>query len=529
MLRSDVAAPAPEREASMQSTGPVPQPDPPGGIRARFGRRPVDEPRLLPSEYRLADVLQRAVEERLEVGLQAIEEHATDMMREIAGEIWRTGGGDVRPEQERIVSLLSRDQAVKSLIASSDERFQALAVRSARLEDSLRDLAETGRSTRRAMEVSATAVREIAESPTMRGVELVRTQLEQVERHIAETMAHLDEHERALSEGVLRQVREHGELIARETTRMVEAMQGYVQSGAEAMGRLAQRVEAHADAFASGESGGLEPVRQQIEMLDERMGIQGRSLHELQSAVERLVEARIIGLAQLIRSDSEALRDHIERRSDEHEASSQALLQERLAEVRLAIESRCDSLASDTTEQLAGLATSVAASVDSATATVTEQLAQLDGLDAALVETRTSIEERLVAHVDDRVTAIARMIRSDNQVLAERLRTGAGEDGELMKQVLRSMKELEAGVAGDVMGSMDRRFQAMGDRLHQESQSTAEAIVKVAEMLGERIDRLAVKVDEGMDGDLQIVIDRMSDAIQAMSARGARRPRIELD
>jgi hypothetical protein len=32
-----------------------------------------------------------------------------------------------------------------------------------------------------------------------------------------------------------------------------------------------------------------------------------------------------------------------------------------------------------------------------------------------------------------------------------------------------------------------------------------------------------------MDGDLQVVIDRMSDAIQAMSARGMRQPRIDLE
>jgi hypothetical protein len=503
----------------MQATGPIPQPDPPGGIRARFGRRPVDEPRLLPSEYRLADVLQQAVEERLEEGLRAIEEQAADMMREIAAEIWRTGGSDVRPEQERIISLISRDQALRSLITSSDERFQALAMRGARLEDSLRDLAETGRSTRQAMEVSAQAVREIAESPTLRGVELVRTQLEQVERHIAETLSHLDEHDRNLSEGVLRQVREHGELIARETTRVVEAMQGYVQSGAEAMGRLAQRVEAHAEAFASGEpSGTLEPVRQQIEMLDERIGIHGRSLHELQGAVERLVEARIIGLAQLIRSDSEALRDLIERRSDDHESTSQERLDERMAEVRATIESRFEMLASETLEQLNGLTAAVTASVDAGVTRLGDQLAPLDGLDTAMM-----------AHLDDRMTAIARLIRSDNRVLAEQLQIGTGEDGELMKQVLRSVKELEAGASSDMLGSMDRRFQALGERLHQESQSTAEAIVKVAEVLGERVDRLAVKVDEGMDGDLQIVIDRMSDAIQAMSARGMRQPRIDLE
>ena len=36
-------------------------------------------------------------------------------------------------------------------------------------------------------------------------------------------------------------------------------------------------------------------------------------------------------------------------------------------------------------------------------------------------------------------------------------------------------------------------------------------------MLGEKIDRLSVRVDEGVGGDLQVVIDRMSDAIQAMT------------
>jgi hypothetical protein len=47
--------------------------------------------------------------------------------------------------------------------------------------------------------------------------------------------------------------------------------------------------------------------------------------------------------------------------------------------------------------------------------------------------------------------------------------------------------------------------------------------------LGEKIDRLSVRVDEGVGGDLQVVIDRMSDAIQAMSARGSRSQRIELE
>ena len=106
----------------MQQTDSLSAPEPTGGFRARFSRRP-DELRLLPSEARFADALQRIVDERLEDGLAAIEEQARDLMREIAAEMWRSSSADVRPEQERIVSLLSRDQAMKSLITSSDERF----------------------------------------------------------------------------------------------------------------------------------------------------------------------------------------------------------------------------------------------------------------------------------------------------------------------------------------------------------------------------------------------------------------------
>ena len=147
--------------------------------------------------------MQRAIDDRLEDGLRAIEEQATALMREVATEIWRSSARDVRPEQERIVTLLSRDQAIRSLITPRDERFQSLAVRTARLEDHLNDLAESDRHTREAMEHSADAIREIAASPSLHGVDVVRTQLEQVEHHIAAAFAHMDERDKHLTETVL--------------------------------------------------------------------------------------------------------------------------------------------------------------------------------------------------------------------------------------------------------------------------------------------------------------------------------------
>ena len=90
--------------------------------------------------------------ERLDDGLRAIEEHAATLMREIATEMWRTSGARIPPTSRTVcLSFISRDQAIKSLIAASDDRFQALALRTARLEDALAELAENGRLVREAI------------------------------------------------------------------------------------------------------------------------------------------------------------------------------------------------------------------------------------------------------------------------------------------------------------------------------------------------------------------------------------------
>ena len=495
--------------------------------RGLFGRQ-ADEHSHLPAltaQDRLAFALQQAVDDRLEDGLRAIEEHATALMREIASEIWRVSGADVRPEQERIVSLLSRDQAIKGLIATSDERFQALAARTTRIEEALADLSETGRATREAMRISTDAIREIADSPTLHGVELVRTQLEQVENHIAATFEHLDERDRMLTENVLAQVHEHGDLIAQETTRLVEAMQAYVQGGAEAMGQLAQRVEAHAETFAMRDEHVAEKVREAVT--------------EAVLNVETLVETRTRGVAELIRSDSEALSRLVEDRTTEQKEAVLAALDDKMQAFSMVIESQISSLSDSTQEQVLMLSSALAGAIDRSFVRLGDQMDErlagvsaagvaLDGVDTMLAESQAAAEERMLEHMDQRFMAVAKLIRSDNQSLAEKMAgmqrstSSGGTDPELMRQTLRAVKELQAELASDVVGSMDRKFQLVSDQLHKETQSTAEAMVKVAEVLGQKMDRLSIRVDEGYGNDVQIVIDRMTDAITALSGRPGR-------
>lgn len=529
-------------------------PEGPGGPRrGLFARRP-DTPQILPAAPK--STLDAAVEGRLDEGLRAIEEHAATLMREIATEMWRASGADTGSEQDRILSFISRDQAIRSLIAASDDRFQALALRTARLEDALAELAENGRLVREAIELSANSVHEIANSPTLQGVEMIRTQLEQVEAHISSTFAHLDERDKNLTGAIQQRIVEHGDLIARETARIVEAMESYVQGGAEAMGRLAQRIEQHAAAFATHDDTLAEKVRatiaeetreaaEQVQMLGERIGIQSRTTQEHQVAMERLVETRVMGLAQLTRSDSQALRELMDRNAAEQASHLRDTIDERMSSLTLAlsgaVERNMAALTERVNAQLGAVAETVAQraaeAADIAVASTFEQTLErlnasadsIDSMGITLVETlvssRAQTEERMSEHVDDRLAALAKMIRSDNRVIADRMaapESSAGIDGDVAKQTLRAVKELQAGMGTDVVGAVERRFQTMSEQLHKETQSTTEAMVKVAEILGEKMDRLSVRVDEGVGGDLQIVIDRMSDAIQAMSGQHRR-------
>ncbi len=200
--------------------------------------------------------------------------------------------------------------------------------------------------------------------------------------------------------------------------------------------------------------------------------------------------------------------------------------------IRETVDWRMAAFAERVDEKLGSVATDVAAKVSEAVAgAVGETVERIDagvgtiaGVDSLVAEGQAVAEERLRAHIDDRMTAVARLIRSDNQALASAMRErepvtpSEPLDAELVRQTLRAIKELQAGLANDVQSTVDTKLRTISDQLHQETQSTTESMVKVAEVLGEKIDRLSVRVDEGVGNDMQVVIDRMTDAIQAMSS-----------
>ncbi|HET8525088.1 MAG TPA: hypothetical protein VFM81_00450, partial [Actinomycetota bacterium] len=261
-------------------------PSPPPGHRARrrslFGGRPEPEPAspiagLTPSAAERAEVVitayQEMIQDQLDEGLRAIQHDANTLMHEIAAEVWRSADGDKEAVGASILHELSRDQAIRALIAHSDERFQALAARTGRLEDTMNMLAETVRTAKEQITRSTEALAESrgsAASPL--GVGQIRAQLDEVSRQVTAAFQTLAERDQVILDTVRERIREHGDLIAQETTRISQAMQEYVQQGVEAMGRLAGSADSQIEAISAMEEQTGVRVRETVEQQISQLG-----------------------------------------------------------------------------------------------------------------------------------------------------------------------------------------------------------------------------------------------------------------
>jgi hypothetical protein len=575
-------------------------PSPPPGDRARrrslFGGRPETTPPPVtaghsPSAAERAELVigayQEMIQEQLDEGLRSIQHAANALMHEIAGEVWRSTGGDKEAVGSTILQELSRDQAIRALIAHSDERFQALAARTGRVEDTMNMLAESVRAAREQIARSADALVESGSggraSPL--GIGQIRAQLDEVSRQVAAAFQTLADRDQEIVNTLHLRIREHGELVVQETARISQAMQEYVQQGVETMGHLAGSADSSMQAMSAhdGTERNVRPVDQQIselaeqlQLLYDRTGIAMSSLHESvtflgdRMGVEtrerleemtRAFEARVIGLANLVRSDSEALRRELVRTAEGHDETIARLLDERLHQVtetlgdsvaktvQVKLDDSLSALTARTDEQTrlidarAGETVSaidrnlirmvdalddhferLGADVGERAATAAELaigarfddvLARLHAAASvmeregsqtrdALEATRSRLDETSGA-LDTRFVALAKLVRSDSETLSGQILA----DQDVTKQALRAMKELQASLPSEVIQMVEERFGSL-----------AESIERSNEMLAARIDRMADTIGQRQNDDIQVVIDRMGDAMHALASLG---------
>ncbi len=529
---------------------------------------------------------QAMIQEQLDEGLRSIQHSANALMHEIAGEVWRSAGGDKDAVGSTILQELSRDQAIRALIAHSDERFQALAARTGRVEDTMNMLAESVRAAREQIARSADALVESGSggaSPL--GIGQIRAQLDEISRQVAAAFQMLADRDQEIVDTLRLRIREHGELVVQETARISQAMQEYVQQGVEAMGHLAGSADSSMQAMSAHE-GTEESVRsvdqqiselaEQMQLLYDRTGIALSSLHESVEflgdrmgveARERLedlnraFEARVIGLANLVRSDSEALRRELVTTAEAHDEAIARLLDERLHQVtetlgdsvartmQVRLDDSLSALAARTDEQTrlidaragetlsaidrnlirmvdalddhferlgVGVGERAAAAADLAIgARFDDVVARLHAA-ASMIEregsetrdafeaTRSRLDETSAA-LDTRFVALAKLVRSDSETLSGQIVA----DQDVTKQALRSMKELQASLPSEVIQMVEERFGSL-----------AESIERSNEMLAARIDRMADTIGQRQNDDIQVVIDRMGDAMHALASLG---------
>ncbi|HEU4831813.1 MAG TPA: hypothetical protein VFU18_03810 [Actinomycetota bacterium] len=545
---------------------------------------------------------QEMIQKQLDEGLRSIQHSANALMHEIAGEVWRSTGGDKEAVGSTILRELSRDQAIRALIAHSDERFQALAARTGRVEDTMNMLAESVRAAREQIARSADALLESGTgggaSPL--GIGQIRAQLDEVSRQVAAAFQTLAARDQQIVDTLHLRIREHGELVVQETARISQAMQEYVQQGVETMGHLAgsadssmQAMSAHDEAETHVRSADqqISELAEQLQLLYDRTGIAMSSLHESVTflgdrmgveARERLedmnraFEARVLGLANLVRSDSEALRRELVRTAEAHDETIARLLDERLQPV---IETLGDSVAQTMQVRLDESLSALAARTDEQTRLIDARAGEtisaidrnlirmVDALDdhferlgvgvgeraataaelaigarfddvLARLHAATSVIERegsqtrdtveaIRSHLDEtssaldtRFVALAKLVRSDSETLSGQIVA----DQDVTKQALRAMKELQASLPSEVIQMVEERFGSL-----------AESIERSNEMLAARIDRMADTIGQRQNDDIQVVIDRMGDAMHALASLGkdpgspGPRSRVEID
>jgi hypothetical protein len=307
-----------------------------------------------------------------------------------------------------------------------------------------------------------------------------------------------------------------------------------------------------------------EQVRQldeRLEQLHEQTAIESRDLKTGLDANERRTREWVVGLARLVRADAETLREEMVRQLGEQqerlttataaiEATTEHAVEEmtrrsrdetdaglsRIEESQRALlEQRLDDALATLDRNMVRMADHLEGQFDRLGAVVGAQAAQAS---SAVIASRVeeamnlmrSSQDDMQKAVDDKITALAKFIRSDNRVLAERVRQLAEADQ--ARQALRAVKELQANLPDEILRVVEMRIEAVADRFHRDIQETTESIAKIGDALERKVEQLTSRMAQRQDKEMQVVVERMGDAMHALASLG--RPsigqdRIELD
>jgi hypothetical protein len=436
--------------------------------------------RIDPNVEAVVQASHRLMMERLEEGLEAIEEAAASLMRELANEL---GRANLRELRERV-------NAVHTYLASLGEYLNQ---RDAALLDWIKRT-----DAERAEQLSLGPQLEAAEG-RIRGlvaeqIEAVRTStessLERTSTVLEQRLTELTEQTWTDQLALRRDLMELSSEFNRE----------HLQELDERLGRVTELVNA-----ALGWS--VDQVHDHIQR--ETLRSVEIGMADLIAAIDR----RFVDLNQAVIGRIETMDRALTERADAIDGRISAglgALEEAFAErAGDAVEAAVERRLAPATDDLARTATQLSMSAE------------------AVASVRDDIKEDIIGALtrafDDRTAQLARMIRSDNRALADRLEVV--EEQAAAKEAIRAVNELAAAVPGEINDALDQRLTILAELIRRESRSYGEVVAKAAEALADRIDRTAVRIGDRFDREVETVVDQIGGTVATLASGIQRAPR----
>jgi uncharacterized protein YoxC len=480
-------------------------------------------PSLTPSAAERVEAVitasQEMIQEQLDEGLRSIQHAANTLMHEIAAEVWRGAGGDTDKVGSTILHELSRDQAIRALISHSDERFQALAARTGRLEDTMNMLAESIRAAREQLERGADT---LAESSPL-GIGQLREQLDEMTRQATATYQALAERDQVIAEAVHERIREHGELIARETARISAAMESYVQQGVVAMGNLAGETDSEVKTISERQQELMVRLEQTI---DGRVGQLGEQVRSATDQAQQIGEQ-----VRTVSEHARQLAERLEQGMADRIGGLERTVAERADRLEQSVTERVGGLEQSVTERVGGLEQSVTERVGGLEQSVTERVGGLEEQVQAISAREHELAGRLEQNVDGRMAELGEQVRSvadREQELSERLERTVDEHmaqlGEQMQLLYdraaiatSSLQELVSGLGDRVGADTHAAVAGLMTTIQERVTGLAQLVRSDSEALrGEFVRRTAVLEEQlgaRLDQDLGRVMDQTTTVI----------------
>jgi hypothetical protein len=456
--------------------------------------------------------------ERLEEGLEAIEEAAASLMRDLANELGTASLQELRERLDAMHAYLAslgeylnqRDRALLDWIKRADaERAEQLTV-GPQLEASearIRDLLAEQLTVGPQLEASEARIRDLlAEQLT------VGPQLEASEARIRTLVTEQIDALRTSAETSLERT---STVLEQRLTELTE------QTWSDQLALRRDLMELSS-----------EFNREHLQELDERLGrvtelvnaALGWSVDQVHDHIQRETLRSVeIGMADLIAALDRRFVD-VNHAVIERVETMDRTLTERAEAIEGRLTAGLGALEESFAERTAD---AVEAAVGRRLAPATDDLARTAGQLSMSAEAVASVKEDIIGSLtramDDRVAQLARMIRSDNRALADRLEVV--EEQAAAKEAIRAVNELAAAVPGEINDALDERLTILAELIRRESRSYGEAVAKASEALADRIDRTAVRIGDRFDREVETVVDQIGGTVATLASGIQRAPR----